>query len=282
MENQFPKIATICWMYCVLAMVSVASAGGDTVARVTDLQGSAMHLVNGEKRNLRILARVKDGTTIQLEKGAMITLHFSAKRRDMRFIGPGTVKVKGQSANASNGVASTKDHDDIGISLDLSGSGLGGIIARSLNVPKPKVNLQYPVKSKVIGDRPVQFSWSSGGATAVYTLTVKQRGAVVYSGRTTGTTITLPSNISLTPGARYQWNVSADLGNGDAIQTASSFIVATQSETASYYAMSAKPKNTVSDLVLYALHLDQMELKSESDIVWDRLESLRPGISASR
>ncbi len=282
MENQFPRIATICWTYCVLAMVSVAFAGGDTVARVTDLQGSATQVVNGEKRNLRILARVKDGTTIELQQGAMITLHFSAKRRDMRFIGPGTVKVKGQSADASNGVASTKDHEDIGISLDLTGSGLGGIIARSLNVPKPKVNLQHPVKSKVIADRPLEFSWSSGGATAVYTLTVKQSGIVIFNGRTTETRMILPSSVPLRPGVRYQWDVSANLGNGDATETSSSFIVASETEASSFYAMNAKPKATVSDLVLYALHLDQMELKSESDMVWSRLELLRPGISASR
>ena len=59
-------------------------------------------------------------------------------------------------------------------------------------------------------------------------------------------------------------------------------MVASETVASSFYAMNAKPKATVSDLVLYALHLDQMELKSESDMVWSRLELLRPGISASR
>lgn len=283
MPSHFRQIVTISWIYCILAAVSISHAGGNVVARVTDLQGTATEMVNGQARNLRILARLKDGAVIELQRGATITLHFSAKRRDMRFIGPGTVRVKGQSANATNGVASTKDHTDIGISLDLSGSGLGGIIARSLNMPEPKVNLQHPVKTKVIADRPLSFKWSSGGATAAYTLSLQLRGGpVVFTARTTDTEMDLPPEVQLQPGKRYRWTITTSLDNAEAVQSAGGFTVADASETTKFYAMASTAKDKVSDLVLYALQLDRLKLGSEAEPVWQQLETLRPGISASR
>ncbi len=272
------------WIYCAIAVISTAYATESIVARVTDIQGTATETFGGIERNLRILARIKDGAVIELEKGAEITLHFSAKRKDMRFVGPGVINVIGQSAKGSNGVASTKEHKDIGISLDLSGSGLGGIIARGINTKKLKVNLKHPVKTKVIADRPLNFSWSTkDGDPAMFSISLQQVGGpVLFSQSTTANQVRLPGNIRLNPGSSYEWSVVASSGSGKSEPRIGKFKVATASEASQFYSVFSEEKESVSDWVLYALQLDGMGLETESIQVWQQLEALRPGISSAR
>jgi len=285
MYRHLIHIANATWIYCFIAVISNAYAlGNDIVARVTDIQGNATETSSGIERNLRILARIKDGAIIRLEKGSEITLHFSAKRKDMRFVGPGVINVIGQSANSSNGVASTKEHKDIGISLDLSGSGLGGIIARGINPLKPTVTLNYPVKTKVIADRPLSLSWSTeDDKPAMFSVSLQQIGGpVLFKQSTTANQIRLPGNVTLNSGSAYEWSVVANSGGGKSAPRVGEFKVATASEASQFYLIYSEEKKSVSDWVLYALQLDEMKLEIESADVWQQLEAIRPGIKNAR
>lgn len=264
----------------VLVAMSTAYGAGRTVARVTDLEGTATVEVDGEAGDLRILARVHQGASILLGEGSRITLHFPAVRTDFKFFGPATVRVLQQTAIGNNGVAEKKQHGDIGVSLDLSRSDLGGIIARSIKVEDPQIVLQHPSRSKVVAGRPLVFSWSSRSHGAVYDLTLQDAfGAKLFSGSTADTTMKLPAGTSLEIGATYVWSVAANDSGGSKWSKSAQFITASKQETDRFYQLSALTRGDISDLVLYALHLDQMQLKTESEKIWQHLESFRPGIS---
>jgi hypothetical protein len=261
--------------------ISAAYSADKTVARVTDLVGVVFDVTAGSKTPMRILARVRQGSSIQLAQNASLILHFSATRTDFSFIGPTTVRVMEHGAISENGISSKKEHRDVSISLDLKNSDLGGVIARSIQINPTKIVPTHPVNSKVIADKPVTFTWDvdrESNSEYQFELT-DQAGIPMYTFNTTQTQITLSNEILLTPGQTYQWVVAS---NSDGVRNNSKrtkFFTATLDETDTYYRLSTLTRGTVSDLVLYALTLDELNLTGESYKVWQRLESYHPGIS---
>ena len=284
MRGYIEKAIVVCW-FCVAATgLSVAFAGERTVARVTDISGQVFDVSSDVAQQLRILARVKAGSTLELSQNANLTLHFSANRIDLRFFGPTTVTVSDRSATSSNGISATKEHRDIDISIDLKNSDLGGVISRSIEIGGASVTPTHPVDTSIIADRPVIFRWtgSKRDGEAFHFALSDIAGDLIYAVSTQDNQIILSNASLMRPGQQYQWSVTAVSEDGRSNTGRGRFSTATVDESKAFYGLTGLTRGTVSDLVLYALALDQLNLVGEAEPVWQLLEAHHPGIRRER
>ena len=284
MRSLKKRIALSCGLLVVALVVHAVYASDKTVARVTDLTGQVLDVTDGGAKKLRILARVRAGTMIELSTDSNLTLHFSSNRTDLRFFGPTTVTVLEQSAESSNGISAKKEHKDIDISIDLNDNDLGGVIARSVALTDAKITPIQPVNSKIISDRPVEFRWRSEGIDfdSYGFRLFDGNGGLLHSIITSSDRIVFSNRALFQPGLNYRWSVRSVSAGNESAPEESHFTIASVDEANSYYALADLTRGTVSDLVLYALALDQLNLRVESERIWRQLESHHPGIQQER
>lgn len=284
MQSVTQRIALSCGILVAAILAHAVHASGKTVARVTDLSGQVVDVTDGGAKKLRILARVRAGSVLELSTNSNLTLHFSSNRTDLRFFGPTTVTVLEKSAESSNGISAIKEHKDIDISIDLNNNDLGGVIARSVALSDTRITPIQPVNSKIIADRPVEFKWKSGGVNFdSYAFKLFDgNGALLQSIITSSNRIIFSDRALFQPGLKYRWSVRSVSAGNESTPEESHFTVASVDEANSYYDLSGLTRGTVSDLVLYALALDQLDLLMESERIWQQLESHHPGIRQER
>ena len=278
------KIVICCGILTAVLLAHAVYASGKVVARVTDRSGQVFDITDGLAKELRILARVPAGSVIELSTDSNLTLYFSSTRTDLRFFGPATVTVSAQSAQSSNGISATEVHEDINISIDLNKSRSRKKSLASNDLTERKIALIQPVDVKVIADQTIEFRWASK-ATNISSYAFKlfdNQGNLVYSAITSSNAIRFVDSAIFQPGHNYRWSVRSVSAGNESIPTGGEFMTASVDEAAAYYDLVPLTRGTVSDLVLYALVLDKLDLLMESERIWQQLESHHPGIRQER
>ena len=271
-------------VFAMLFGIAGVSTGADSVAMVTDLSG-AVTAREGDQasdgRPLRILQRVRSGSTIALSAESYVTLHFPSTRTDFRFQGPNLIRIGKDSAVGSETPAETRQHGDIGVSLDTTDTDLGAIAMRSLGDHSPGLRLQTPVDTVVLLSRPTEFRWQSDPRYADYQFTLStEAGQPVISTFTGSARVRLPHDINLQPDTAYRWSVRADSADGDSSLATASFSTASTAIEARFFRLATLNQGEISNRVLYSLYLDALGLHVEADAARQALEPIRPGISA--
>ena len=266
-------------LFCITA----AAAGAGSVAMVTDLSGmvTTQETDSGDQsKALRILQRIRPGTIISLSAESYVTLHYPATRTDFRFQGPNVIRVSEGAAVGSEGSAETRQHGDIGVSLDTSDTDLGAIAMRSLGDFSPELRLSNPVDTIVLLSRPTEFKWQSDPEFKDFQFTLAtESGQPVISTFTGDARVLLPHGVNLEPNTGYRWSVRADTADGRSSLATADFSTASTDIEARFFRLSILNRGEISDRVLYSLYLDALGLHIEADAARQALESIRPGIS---
>ena len=248
-------------VFAILFGISGVTLGAGSVAMVTDLSGNVT-ASDGESesdtRSLRILERVRSDTKLILPEESHVTLHFPATRTDFRFQGPNVIRIGKDSAAGSETPAETRQHGDIGVSLDTRNSDLGAIAMRSLGDYSPGLRLQSPVDTVVLLSRPTEFRWQPDPGYSDFQFTLSTRaGQPVVSTFTGSPLVRLPHDISLQPDTAYRWSVRADSSDGDSTLASAEFSTASADIEARYFRLAALNRGEISNRVLYTLYLDK-------------------------
>ena len=115
-----------------------------------------------------------------------------------------------------------------------------------------------------------EFRWSAVEGAASYEVKIGgENGATVFTTSTSATAVSLPADVSLKPGARYTWRVSAKLRDGTNTTSVGEFSVASPDLQAQAEAARPAQSAELSQKVAYAIWLEQFELRDEARKYWE-------------
>lgn len=266
----------------IAGAVYSATAGAAPVAVVTDAQGRSVLQGAVPGRELVMLAEIDGDARVQLDdKARLVVLYFSSGE-EFALRGPALIQFKPAAPEALSGHPPEKgagrNKADPGIRIKPGGVTQAAVRMR-VAPEGPKLKLLALASTVTLEARP-QFRWLplEPGLSHVFELS-DDTGRIVHEAKTSGTSLDLPANVQLKPNAPYTWEVSTRLKNGVKYTSAGDFSIATAELRAQ--AERARPADsaTVSELIAFALWLEQMDLKDEARKYWRMAHAQRPGDS---
>ncbi len=270
--NARVRFTTVVWSL-VLWSAAVAHAAG--VGMVLDLSGSAQATVAGHHKDLDIAASLEAGSRIDLRKDSEMTFVFYPTHQQVSVKGPAALQLTDAAVKQIQGAAMvTKPLPE-----NRSAAALGfqdrvvpaAMVMRAFQVkPKP---LQPQDGETVLQERP-EFVWTSAADEALeFSLTLD--GVVVHQQKIQGDRLELPAGLVLTSGRTYQWQIAYAAANKAAAKWGS-FTVANADLRAQMQRDEPAADAKLADWVLYAMELDQAQMKSQANQVWQKVASQRP------
>ena len=273
--NAGMRLATLV-MSLVLWSGGLAQAAG--VGMVLDLSGVAQSTAAGHSKDLDIAASLEAGARIDLRKDSEMSFVFYPTHQQFTAKGPAALQLTDKVVKQLQGPAIVFK----ALPENRSAAALGfqdrvvpaAMVMRAFQVkPKP---LQPLDGETVLAERP-EFVWTSAADESLdFTLTVD--GTVVHQQKIQGERLELPLGLSLASGRNYQWQIAYSTGNKAAAKWVG-FTVASADLRAQL--MQDEPANDakLSDWVLYAMELEQAQMKSQASRIWKKVADQRPASS---
>ena len=256
-----------------LLSTGLARAAG--VGMVLDVTGSAQATVAGHGKDLDIAASLEPGSHINLRKDAELSFVFYPTRQQFTAKGPAAFQLSDKAVKQLQGAAMVSKP----LPENRSAAALGfqdrvvpaALVMRALVVkPTP---IQPQDGETVLSERP-EFAWASAADEQLeFSLTLD--GAVVHQQKILGERLELPAGLSLASGRTYQWQIAYATGD-KATAKWGRFTVASTELRAQVQRDQPAAGATVSDWVLYAMELDQAQMKTQASIVWKQVADQRP------
>lgn len=256
-----------------------ATAGAAPVAVVTDVQGRSVLQGAAPARELVLLAEIDGDARVQLDdKARLVVLYFSSGE-EFALRGPALVQFKAAAPEALSGnppeKRSANNKTDNGIRIKPGGVTQAAVRMR-VTPEGPKLKLLGLSGTVTLEARP-EFRWSAlePGVSYVFELS-DDTGRILYETKTTDNVVALPTDLQLKPNAPYTWEVTTRLRNGMKYASAGDFSIATAELRGQVDRTRPAGLATVSELVAFALWLEQMDLKDEARKYWRMARAQRP------
>jgi hypothetical protein len=247
----------------------------EAVAMVTDRQGKVQIVEGARARPLALLDYLRPDTELRLARGASVTLVYFATGTQYVLAGEGGARIRADkpAPQGSATVSSSAMRQGALVANARKETAQGALVMKT--APQPIWGLS-PADGKILDTRPV-FRWESRRVRPPYRVTLNDAsGARVAEGDVTGTSYTLPANVTLHDGARYTWRVEGHVGKetqgGEA-----SFDVATAAEREQLNQARPAASASFSERVTYATILDGMGFRDDARKVWRQLAAERKG-----
>ena len=260
-------------LYSVLCSAGLAHAA--SVGMVLDVSGTAHATVAGHAKTLDIAVSLDAGTRIDLPKGSELSFVFYPSHQQYTLKGPAAVQLTDSSAKQLQGAAMLSK----ALPENRSAAAIGfqdrvvpaAMVMRAFQVkPKP---LQPQDGETVLAERP-EFVWTSAADESLdFTLT--SDGTVVHQQKIQGERLELPAGLSLTSGRTYQWQIAYTNGNKTTAKWIR-FTVASADVRAQLMQYEPASDAKLSDWVLYAMELEQAQMKSQAGRIWKKVADQRP------
>lgn len=266
----------------IAGAVCSAAAGAAPVAVVTDAQGRSVLQGAAPGRELVMLAEIDGDARVQLDdKARLVVLYFSTGE-EFALRGPALIQFKPAAPEGLSGHPPEKragrNKADPGIRIKPGGVTQAGVRMR-VAPEGPRLKLVGLSGTVTLETRPV-FRWSALEPGLSYAFELSDdTGRIVHEAKTTGNTLMLPETVHLKPNAPYTWEVSARLKSGAKYTSAGDFNIATAELRAQVDRTRPAETATLSELVAFALWLEQMDLKDEARKYWRMAHAQRPGDS---
>ena len=281
-EQRFFALRVLAAAASIVGAVYSATAGAAPVAVVTDAQGRSVLQGAAPGRQLAMLAEIDGDARVQLDdKARRVVLYFSSGE-EFALRGPALIQFKPAAPEAVSGHPPEKgagrNKADPGIRIKPGGVTQAAVRMR-VAPEGPKLKLLGLSGTVTLETRP-EFRWSALEPGLSYAFQLSDdTGRIVHEGKTTGNTLLLPETVQIKPNAPYTWEVSARLKNGAKYASAGDFSLATAELRAQVERARPADQATVSELVAFALWLEQMDLKDEARKYWRMARAQRPGDS---
>lgn len=258
-----------------------ALAHGAGVAMVTDLQGNATTSIDGQSRNVGILAELDADARIKLAAGATLVVLYLDAGDEYAFKGPATIDFKAGAPETMSGAPPERRGPALGkdvrdVRIKPVGVRQGAMVMRAIR-PETRIRLLSPNNTRTLETRPV-FSWVplDPGLKYAFELT-DDTGHSMIETQVEATSFALPADVQIVEGALYSWRVSTRLPNGRKYSSTSEFAVAATDLRTKARALRPAASAPLSRRIVYAAWLDQMELKDEARKYWQAAAAERPG-----
>jgi hypothetical protein len=260
-----------------LAAAALALAGSAfaiaPVAFVSDVQGEAR--VSGAGK-VAFLAEVAPATTLVLEKGARVTLIYSATGAEFVLVGPGEFAIDAGEVKALKGAAPSRRNvtvrPDATVVARVSQSATASLRMRSI-APAPKADpniLVYPRDSRVSTLQPT-LRWSSEPGKSYAVTVMKANGQEAWRGTAKAGSIKVA--VKLEPASRYTWSVSS---GGNALGEVRFETLPT--EAIAKAEKSRAGVKSFSDRTVHAFVLHDLGAAQEAKDAWAALSRERPDL----
>lgn len=256
---------------CAVSASGMAAATA-SVAMITDLQGKVTLADDARKPELSILSEIKLNNRVQFAANSRAVLVYLQSGQEFEIKGPATVvfgaqQPEGTQGNkpAKRGVALTKSGKDIRIKPVVVAQ--AAIVMRSVN-PSLKINLLSPNGSMSLSSHPL-FKWQplQPGITYQFEL-LDDTGASLFAAETALPQLQLPDTVILKEGVSYTWMVSAKLSDGKQFSNAGDFTIASENLRNEVRQLMPAENSPLSELVVFATWLEQMQLRDEARKYW--------------
>ena len=264
----------------VPALFAVVAAA-QPVAMVVDLTGGASWEL---MTPVHITDEVAPGRLLILEKGARLVLIHLRTGTEQVFTGPARISLKADGSLEGGKAASTRKIQALQGAIQLKPSALAqtSVIMKELGAPEgplreaaPPWPLLQPA-GPCIQDPSQAFAWQAL-PQAKYTFRITDdQTHPVFEATGSEPRVKLPSPSPLAGKGVYLWFLRAELPDGSTRAASGSFRLL--DEAARGVLRAAKPGEGASfaDRLLYALLLDQLEVKDEARTLWQALARERP------
>jgi hypothetical protein len=195
------------------------------------------------------------------------------------LVGPGifTINTDGPHASSGGRVVKSEALADALRYVRLRPSRIAQASITMRGDPLPtSLDLTFPVGTRLLDEHP-HFTWTPIPAATGYVFQLMDsNGGSVYETRTPSARIELPSSVRLLPGESYAWLVQAVIAGGREVGAWAEFGIA-DSELRKRIDSARPPANAdFSQRLLFALFLDQQDLKEEAHRAWHVLALERP------
>ena len=265
------------FLFLVACLLRIAGAQETPIAIVTDLQGNASLSTPAAPTALGILNEIKAHALVQVGSGTRMVVLYYANHQEFVLRGPAMVHFGPQGVESVSGLvpergAALSTTVQPGVSIRDKRLVQAGTIMRG---SVEWAILSHP-SGQIVDLRP-EFGWSSVGAGASYTLTLRdQQGRDVFEATTGLSIMALPQSLELTLGAAYSWQVAARTANGHRVVRSGKFQVANADMRDKVNLSRPAEDAGLSQWIAYALWLEQTELKDDARKVWQRAQQERP------
>jgi len=228
-----------------------------------------------------MLTEIEGDAQVQVEdKARLVVLYFSSGE-EFALRGPALIQFKAAAPEALSGNPPEKragGKGDPGLRIKPGGVTQAAVRMR-LSPEGPKLKLLRLSDTVTLETRP-KFRWTKlePGLEYRFELT-DDSGRILYEAKATGRSLKLPESVQLKPNALYTWELSTRLKDGTRYNSAGDFTLATPELRQQVDRMRPAEQASVSELVAFALWLEQVDLKDEARKYWGLARAQRPGDS---
>ena len=258
-----------------------AALAAEPVAMVTDVEGKAVLAEGVERHGLSILSELKPDARVQLENGARMSVVYLVTGQEYELEGPALIRFKPNQPEALSGARPRK----AGMALAKGGNSVrikpvavaqAAIVMRD-SAPRSRLKLLSLTGTRTLDARPV-FQWQPPQPGLHYQFELlDDTGKTIFAVVTDGATMELPAQLELKAAVDYSWVVSTVLPDGAKYSNVGDFSVAPAGLRVQAEKLRPGEKATVSERVLYASWLEQMELRDEARKYWKSVAAERQG-----
>lgn len=279
MENLNIKVKK--WITgALLLLTSQIGYAADPVALVLDVRGSAA-VIQPHKAKLAILSYLAPGTVLRIEPGAKVAVTYFYKALEYNFTGPAVVAIKPEMAQVISGnPAQRRDLEEMQTEavkkLALRPSDkLARATFEMRSLPKT-LRLLAPLNSAIVTTTP-ELSWESVPGAQHYRLVIADaRGLTLVDEKTSASSWRVPKDAPLPIGQTYRWRVEAQFATGKVISPDGEFWIVDQLQADKIARIRPPANASFADRVLYAVTLENLDLKEDAKTEWSRLAQERP------
>ncbi len=267
-------------------LVPAALVWGAPIGMVTDLTGKVWFTSSadsGSRQPLTILSYVSAGVTIDVDKGASVSVTLYNPPDEYVFAGPAKFRVEDQGLSKVEGKAPAIQRlGDLAAETTTQAINQGSrrtlAVARLRNSAfAPFIVGLSPDKTAVRSTSP-RFLWTAMPGIDRYRVILSAGdGSGLLDEWVPGAEWRLPSGYTLPPGRSYAWAVEASTPEGKTLRGQARFSILDAEVVSRLEAEAPKAGASFAYRLRHALTLEALGLNDESRTLWRDLARERPG-----
>lgn len=262
-----------------ISVAGALAAAAAPVAMVTDIEGQVQQATGEPATNPGLLAQITPGAEWVLADGAKLVVVYFTSGDEYTFTGPAVVKFHENAPELRSG-GTVKSRSTVLAALggqnriSTVGKVQAAVVMRGAD--EGAVLKLHNLNGTLTLDRHPEFRWEAIEPGLRYTFALSdETGKSLLEAEVEGTSLAVPSWLTLAEGGRYTWMVSARLGDGRKYSNVGEFAVADAALRQQVEAARPGEGATLSERVTFATWLDQVGLHDEARKLWKTLAAER-------
>lgn len=265
------------WLAVIASVLGLAAtpAAAENVAMVTDVSGRVTGPVP-----VTILLEIPADTQLQIDAGARLVAIYLKPGDEYTFTGPAQVLFRASEPQVVSGAKPQKRANPLhkggkDVTIKPASVTQAAFVMRS-GRPTARIKLLTLSGTRTLDPAP-EFRWQALEAGAKYRFELADdTGKSLYDSELESTALRLPPSVQLREGMSYTWEVSARAADGRRYVSAGDFSIAPADLRARVESLRPAANAPVSERVVFAAWLEQMELRDEARKYWRTLAAERP------